>query len=84
MMGFGYGMGTGGWIAMTVFWVGLLTLMIWGASRAFGGSPAGNDGSRRPPTPEELLDRRYAIGELDDDTYSTMRATLASTRSLRR
>lgn len=84
MMGFGYGMGPGGWIAMTVFWVGLLTLLIWGASRAFGASPGGDDSTRRPPTPEELLDRRYAAGELDDETYRAMRATLASTRSPRR
>ena len=36
-----------------------------------------------PPagTPEDILNRRYATGEIDDDTYRTMLATLRSPRT---
>lgn len=82
-MGYGYGMGAGGWIAVTVFWVGLLALVIWGVSRVSGGRPGGDDDTRRALTPEELLDRRYVNGEIDEESYRTMRDTLASARSRR-
>lgn len=90
MMGYGYGMGAGGWIAMTIFWVGLITLIIWAVSRAL---PTGS-GSSADTTPrrggardgatdsaEDTLDRRFAAGELDEDTYRSMRATLRSSRA---
>lgn len=84
MMGYGWGMG-GGWIAMTVFWVALMTLFIWLVTRVLADRDDRNDGGRRgfPPTesPEEVLDRRYATGELDLETYQRMRANLASGRS---
>lgn len=81
MMGYGSGMGAGGWIAMAVFWVGLLVVIGWAVTRAFpSGGNRGGDTPRRE-TPEEVLDRRYAAGELDTETYQSMRATLASARS---
>lgn len=85
MMGYGWGMGGGGWIAMTVFWVAVIALIIWLVTRAFAGRDDRNDGGRRgfPPTesPEQVLDRRYAAGELDLETYQRMRANLDSGRS---
>lgn len=78
MMGFGMG---GGMIAMTVFWVGLLVLVIWGVAQASTGRGGGRDENPRLETPEEILDRRYATGELDEDTYRSMRETLTSARS---
>ena len=85
MMGYGWGMGVGGWVAMAVYWVALITLIIWLVTRAFAGRDARNDGGPRglPPTesPEQVLDRRYATGELDLETYQRMRAILASGRS---
>jgi len=86
MMGYGYGMGAGGWIAMTIFWVGLITLIIWTISRAL---PSGNAWGR-DSTPqrdsgadsaEDILDRRFAAGELDEETYRSMRATLRTSRA---
>ncbi len=84
MMGYGWGMGVGGWIAMSVFWVALLALIGWAVARAFPGG--GNRGSAAPrqETPEEVLDRRYAAGELDTESYQSMRAALNSARSTRR
>jgi uncharacterized membrane protein len=79
MMGFGMG---GGMIAMTLFWVGLLALVMWGVSRASTGTGGQrDDGSPRQETPEQLLDRRFVAGELDDDTYLAMRQTLTAARS---
>ncbi|MBC7298947.1 MAG: hypothetical protein H5T82_08640, partial [Demequina sp.] len=38
MMGYGFGMGAGGWIAMAVFWIGVIGLVVWLVVRAFPGS----------------------------------------------
>ncbi|WP_448072442.1 SHOCT domain-containing protein [Georgenia yuyongxinii] len=77
MMGWGWGMGAGGWIAMVVFWVAVLALIVWAVMRVF---PAG--GSRRSApraeTPQEILDRRFASGEIDSETYRAMRTALDS------
>ncbi|WP_225754848.1 SHOCT domain-containing protein [Actinotalea sp. Marseille-Q4924] len=79
-------MGAGGWIAMTIFWVALVTLVVWLVIRAFpGGGDTAREGRRETwsgsETPEQILDRRYAAGELDLEAYQVMRATLASGRS---
>ena len=34
-------------------------------------------------SPEEILDRRFARGEIDEQTYTAQRAALASTRGQR-
>lgn len=88
MMGYGYGMGAVGWIAMTIFWVGLITLVIWVIARVLptGGS-WGDATPRRSGAPaeraEDILDRRFASGELDEETYRSMRATLRSSGTTR-
>lgn len=89
MMGYGYGMGAGswiGWIAMIVFWVALIALVVWGVSRAFpaGGGRGDTSGASPSESPVEILDRRYAAGEIDDERYQMMRATLASSSTVRR
>jgi len=73
-------MGGGGWIAMIVFWVALLALIGWAVSRAF--PSVGNRGGdmTRQETPEEVLDRRFATGDLDTETYQSMLSALASGR----
>lgn len=80
MMGYGYGMEWGGWIAMAVFWIAIITLVIWGVSRAFptDRNPSRDSGISPGESAVEILDRRYAAGEIDDDRYRTMRATLAA------
>jgi len=86
MMGYGWGMGAGGWIAMTIFWVGLIALVVWLVARALPGSDRdrgyrGDD--RGGETAEQTLDRRYAAGEIDEAQYHVMRETLQSGRSYR-
>lgn len=88
MMGYGFGMGAGGWIAMTIFWVGLIVLAVWLVRYMFSAS-SGSRGSRGEDsgwreTPEQTLDRRYAAGEIDEETYRSMHATLRSSDSSRR
>ena len=89
MMGYGYGMGASGWIAMTIFWVGLITLVVWTVSRAATwrgrdeNPPIGGGGGGARATAEDILDRRFAAGELDEETYRSMRATLPSSQATR-
>jgi putative membrane protein len=79
MMGYGWGMGFGGWILMGLFWVVILGLVGWGVSALLAGSRTG--GREQAETPEEILDRRFALGELDPEQYQRARQQLASTRT---
>lgn len=74
MMG-GYGMMAGmGWLGllmMALFWIGVILLVIWGISNAFP--------SRRQaiePDAEEILKRRYALGEISREEYLQANETL--------
>lgn len=79
-MGWGWGMGAGGWIAMVVFWVAVLALIVWAVARIFPGG-SGREAGPWSETPEEILDRRFAAGELDAETYRSMRAALSAGQS---
>lgn len=83
-MMWGYGPGWGWMVLMPVLWVLLLGAIIWAVARLVQGSS--DRGATRPPaimpptkteTAQEILDRRYASGEIDTDTYHQMRAELA-------
>lgn len=92
-MGYGddYGMGAGGWVAMAIFWIAVITLIVWSVSRFSSSGGGGRMDSTSPPrggalegstgTAEDILHRRFAAGELDEDTYRSMRATLRSSGS---
>lgn len=79
MMG-GLGMGTGvfGLVLMILFWGGLIALAVWLVRVLF---PSAN----RPPasTSErdlgagEILDRRFARGEISREEYDLMRETIS-------
>ena len=86
MMGwYGGGMGVGMWVFMGVFWVALIVLIVWlvvkllpskaqtGASPAVPQLPAAE-------SPLEILDRRFARGEVDLETYQAQRAALIEAR----
>jgi putative membrane protein len=82
MMGwYGPGMGAGAWLFMSLFWIALLVLVVWLVTRLLPyrhrPSASGLD------SPEEILDRRFAQGEIDEETYRAQRATLAQTRGPR-
>lgn len=83
MMGwYGGGMGWTGWLFMGLFWVALLALIIWLIVKLL---PAGNrTPPPQPPTvgesPLDIIDRRFARGEIDLETYQTQRAALIAAR----
>ncbi len=79
----GFGMGAGGWVLMTVFWVVLVVVIVWAIVRLV---PSRTDDVQEPrlPTagppekPREILDRRLASGEIDVETYEELGAKLSS------
>jgi putative membrane protein len=83
MMGwYGPGMGLGAWLFMGLFWVALVALIVWVVTLLL---PSRNrPASGGVDTPEEILDRRFARGEIDEETYRAQRAALAETRGPRR
>jgi putative membrane protein len=85
MNGVNGGMGAGGWLFMSLFWVLLLVVIVWAAAQLFPsrrGTVATAAGPAvEPPTerPQQILDRRLASGEIDVATYEQLRETLAKT-----
>ena len=65
----GFGMGFGGGF-MWLIWIPLILLVVW----AVAGFRPGSDQSQR--TPRQLLDERYARGEIDDEEYQKRRVVL--------
>ncbi len=65
--------GYGGWGAlwMLLFWAGVVVLIVWAVRRS--GSSSTPDRSHRAM---EILEERYARGEIDRDEFQTRRAEL--------
>jgi putative membrane protein len=83
MMGwYGHGMGWGAWLGMGVFWLVLLGLVVFLIVRLLPSTD--RPAAHSQDTPEEILDRRFALGEIDEQTYAAQRAALAHHRGLRR
>jgi putative membrane protein len=64
-------------LLMSVFWIALIALIVWAAVRLV---QRPGDGERHPPareTPQEILDRRFASGEIDLEDYTRARDRLA-------
>ena len=81
--GWGWGgIGAIGWILMPIFWIALLALIVWAVTRLV--HPRAGRGEsraeRREETPQEILDRRFAGGEIDSSAYEQMTARLAERR----
>lgn len=51
---------------MWLFWVGLIILVVWLVVRVASGSANRGDPQ---DSPEQILKRRYARGEIDKDEY---------------
>ncbi len=80
MMGwYGSGMGLGAWLFMGTFWVLLLALIVWLVVRLL---PSGNRPAAGavPQSPEEILDARFARGEIDEQAYAAARTALSAAR----
>ena len=81
MMGwYGTGMGPGAWLFMGLFWVALLALIVWLVVRLLPTRGRRSVGCGDSESPEEILDRRFARGEIDEQTYASQRAALTAAR----
>ena len=87
---YGNGMGGGGsliWVFMVMFWVALIALVVFLVVKLLPGSgstrqaesPAAPTASA-VETPEQVLDRMFAMGEIDEQTYRGRRAALTEMR----
>ncbi|MFF7353932.1 MULTISPECIES: SHOCT domain-containing protein [Streptomyces] len=76
----------GGWALMAfmpIVWIVLLGVVLWAVVRLThspGHSSGPGPGWQPRETPEEILDRRFASGEIDADTYTEARERLAAHR----
>jgi putative membrane protein len=80
MMGW-YGNGGFGasWMLMAAVWLLVLFALGWLVIRLVSGRHADQaDSTGQTGTALELLDRRFALGEIDTDTYRTQRSVLLS------
>jgi putative membrane protein len=94
MMGWGYGMGGGGWLLMTALWFVMIVVVVaavtWIFPRATSQRvppPTSTAPTFSPPTSaaptsttaRQILDERLARGEIDVETYRTLRDELTRT-----
>lgn len=81
MMYGGWGWGAGWMMIMPLVWLVLIGVVVWAVvrlARPGGGEvgPAGTATTQRE-SPQEILDRRLATGEIDLETYTRTRDLLA-------
>lgn len=73
----GHGWSWAGWLVMCmvmlVFWAGLIAAVVAGVRYLGTANQPPAPGTRRP---EDVLDDRYAAGEIDDDEYRRRRSIL--------
>ena len=84
----GFGMGAGGWLLMTVFWIVLVAVLVWAIARLVPSRTDDVRESRRsaaepPGSPREILDRRLASGEIGVETYEELCSKLSSSPAVK-
>jgi len=62
-----------GMLVMLLVWAGLIGLAVWAAVRMTRGNTIA---STSLESPRQILDRRFAAGELDAEQYATARRVL--------
>jgi putative membrane protein len=67
------GWGGFGVLWMTLFWIGIVLLIVW-AVRQFSRDRTGSEGSSDRAL--DILKERYARGEIDQDEFEERRRTL--------
>jgi putative membrane protein len=72
----GFGMGFFGWIWMLLFWVAIIALAIWLIGLLFPSAKKQGDQQNDSPSAQEILDIRYAQGELTEEQYQKMSQTI--------
>ncbi len=59
-----------------LFWAGLLAFILWAIVRAFQAHDTQQPGGHPQPSAIDLLQQRYARGEIDAKTYDEMLSRL--------
>lgn len=72
----------GGWgwmmmMLMPLLWIVLIGVIVWAAVTVANRSGSRSVDQARRETPQEILDRRFASGEIDAETYTASRERLA-------
>ena len=83
MMGWYGGMGWGAGMFMGVFWLALLAVIIYLVVRLLPSDGQSGLGGPRRESPEDILDRRFARGEIDLENYQAQRSALVAARAKR-
>jgi putative membrane protein len=78
MMGLGMGTGIVGVGLMILFWAGLVGLAVWLVQSLFPRVGKLEPASLGDLDAAEILDWRYARGEIDRDQYELMKETLST------
>lgn len=89
-MMWGYGFGWG-WLMMslsTILWIAILVVLVWALirwlhMRTSTQVPPTSSGMQSGPTALEILQQRYARGEIDAATFEQMRERLQASDSRR-
>lgn len=71
--------GWGAWLAMSLAMVAFWAFVAWVVVTLIRNSGSGGSWFR-PGSPEEILDGRFARGELDEDEYRRRRELMSSAR----
>jgi putative membrane protein len=86
MWGYGYGWPMLWMVFWNLLWLVLLGLLIWGVVRWLAGRtshPAGHDFGSPPRSALDILQERYARGEIDETTFERMRERLVASSTER-
>lgn len=78
-MMYGYGWGWG-WmmVVMPLVWIAITAVIVWAVFKVVQRPANPVADQPRRETPQEILDRRFASGEIDADAYTEAKAHLAS------
>ncbi len=74
----GFGFGIGGFLGMVFVWILLIVGAVWLIKTLFsGGITRSTDRTTQEEKPIDILNKRYARGELNKEEYEVMKQDLA-------
>ena len=71
-------LGIGGILGMVLLWIGLVFLAVWLVRVIFTSPRPPDPRAHHPPTAREILDQRYARGDISREEYELMKKDISS------